>query len=74
MRYIAPLLVLYGLVCLTSPDGAGVWLERNQIVSIVRPVGDCAVGAQTKITLGNGSAVCVSEAIKDVVKKIDDAK
>lgn len=74
MKFIAPILVLYSLVCLTSPDGFGVWLEKNQIVSVLRPVGDCAPGSQTKVTLGNGTSVCVSESRKDVVKKIEDAK
>lgn len=75
MKIIAPILLLYSLVCLTSPDGFGVWLQKEQIVSILRPTtSDCAPGSQTKVTMGNGTSVCVSESRKDVVKKIEDAR
>ena len=74
MKYLAPILLVYGLVCLTSPDGFGVWLEKSQIVSILRPVSDCAAGAQAKVTMGNGTVVCVSEDRNTVVKKIEATK
>jgi hypothetical protein len=74
MKIIAPLLLLYSLVCLTSPDGFATWVEKNAVVSILRPAGDCHPWAKSKVTLSNGSTVCVQEDRKDVVKKIEDAK
>lgn len=75
MRFIAPALVMFSLVCLTSPDGFGAWLQKEQIVSILHPVdGDCAPGAKTKVTLSNGTSVCVQEDRKVVVKKVEGAK
>ena len=74
MKIIAPLLVLYSLVCLTSPDGFAVWVEKAQVVSVLRPAGDCHPWAKSKVTLGNGTTVCVQEERKDVVKKIDEAQ
>jgi hypothetical protein len=36
------------------------------------PPSDCAPGAQAKVTLGNGTSVCVAEARKDIVKKLEE--
>lgn len=73
MKFIAPLLVISSLVCLTAPDGFAVWLQKDQIVSILHPVsGDCAQGAKTKVTLGNGTTVCVQEERRDIVKKVQE--
>lgn len=72
MKYLAPILVLGSLLCLTSPDGAAMWLQREHIVSILRPTGDCAPGSQTKITMVNGNTVCVSEDRKIVVKRVEE--
>ena len=72
MNIIAPFLVILSFVCLTSPDGFAVWLNKDQIVSIHRPVdGECTATAKSRIALGNGNAVCVQEERATVVKKID---
>lgn len=74
MKYLAPALLVFSFACFTSPDGAAIWLQQEHVVAILRPAGDCAPGAQTKITLANGNIVCVSEDRNTVVKRIDDAK
>lgn len=74
MRFIAPLLIIFSLVCLTAPDGFAVWVEKDAVVSVLRPTGECHPWAKTKVTLSNGTSMCVQEERKDVVKKIDDAK
>lgn len=73
MNIIAPLLVVFalGMVCLTDPQGVlGVWIERSQVVAVEHPI-DCAKGSNTKVTLGNGSFVCVHETIKETLGKLD---
>jgi hypothetical protein len=75
MRLIAPLLILYSMVCLTAPDGVrGIWLQKDQIVSILHGEEECVKGANTKVTLGNGTSVCVRETPKETLRKIEEAK
>lgn len=75
MHFIAPALLILSLVCVTSPEGFGIWLQKEQIVSILHPEdGECHPGAKTKVTLGNGTSVCVREERKAVVKKVEEAK
>lgn len=75
MRFLAPILLVFSLVCLTSPDGFAVWLNKDQIVSVHRPVdGECSPAAKSRIGLGNGNAVCVQEERSTIVKKVDGAK
>ena len=73
MKIIAPFLLILSLVCLTSPDGFAVWVEKAQVVSVFRAIG-CPASANTQVSLGNGLAVCVQEDRKTVVKKIEEAK
>lgn len=70
MKIIAPMLVLYSLLCLTAPDGSAVWLDAHQIVSLLRSHDDCAAGAKTKVTLSNGTIACVQETQKEVLTKL----
>jgi hypothetical protein len=73
MTYVAPLLILLGLVCLTAPDGFAIWVEKSQVVSILHPVdGECPAGAKAKVTLGNGTQVCVRDERKDIAKMLQD--
>lgn len=73
MKYLAPFLILFGLVCLTAPDGFAVWVEKSQVVSILHPVGgECPDGAKAKVTLGNGTQVCVRNERKDIAKMLQD--
>lgn len=75
MTYLAPLLLLLSLMCLTSPDGFGIWLQKDQVVSILHPAdGECTPGAKAKVTLGNGTSVCVQEDRKAIVKKMGEDK
>jgi hypothetical protein len=75
MHFIAPALVLFSMVCLTVPNsGHGVWLSKDQIVSILHGEHDCAKGANAKVTLGNGTFACVQETPQQVLKKLDEAK
>lgn len=73
MKYLAPLLVAFSMVCFTDPEGFAVWLDRNQIVSVSHPR-DCTAAAQSKVTAANGTFFCIRETIKDALVKLDGAK
>lgn len=73
MKYLAPALLVFSMVCLTDPNGFGVWIERNQIVSVAHPI-DCTKGANAKVSLGNGTFFCVQETIKDALIKLDASR
>ncbi len=70
MKYLAPMLVLYSMVCLTDPQGFAVWIDRQQVVSVSRSV-DCAPAANAKISTGNGTFLCVRETVQQAVAKFD---
>ena len=70
MKYLAPILTLFGLVCLTAPDGNGVWITREQIVTVGHAA-DCGKGANAKLGLSQGT-MCVQETPQQVIKKLDD--
>jgi hypothetical protein len=74
MSYIAPLLLLTSLAmaCFTAPDGNGVWVAPNEVVSVTHG-SDCVIGAHTKITLSQGS-LCVQETPQQVLKVLDLTK
>jgi hypothetical protein len=75
MKFLAPALVIFSLVCLTGPDGFAVWISTEQVVSVLHPTKDeCAAGSKAKVTFGNGAAVCVLEERKAIVDKLNEAK
>lgn len=71
MKFAAPILVVFGLVCLTDPNGHDAWLVPSQVVTVVHPAGDCDPRANAKVTLGNGAFVCVRESVKNALSKLD---
>lgn len=73
MKYLAPLMVVFSMVCLTDPSGFAVWVERNQVVSVTHPI-DCTKDAHAKVSTGNGTFFCVQESVKDALSKLDAAK
>lgn len=70
MKIIAPLLVIYAMMCFTDPDGFAVWIDRQQVVSVARPH-DCVHGANAKISTGNGTFVCVREGVREAIDRLD---
>jgi hypothetical protein len=73
MKYLAPLLVLYGMVCFTAPDGFAVWVQKDQVVSVSR-ARECSVAAGAKLSTSNGTFLCVREGVAEAVRKLDAAK
>jgi len=74
MKFVAPALILFSMVCLTAPNGVhGIWVQKDQIVSILHAEG-CPDTTNTKVTLGNGTSVCVRETPSEVLKKVEEVK
>ena len=69
MKYLAPIFTVFGLVCFTAPDGQGVWLQSEQIVSVGHAA-DCGGGSNAKISSTQGS-FCVHETPQEALKKLD---
>ena len=69
MKYLAPLLVLYGLFALTSPEGYRVWVKGEQVTSVVPPT-VCGAGANAKVNTGD-TFLCVRESVQQVVDKLN---
>ena len=70
MKFLAPALVVFSMVCFTDPNGFGVWVERSQVVTVSHPVG-CTPLARTKVELGNGTFVCITETVKEALQRLD---
>lgn len=70
MKFLAPALTVFSMICFTDPNGFGVWVENNQVVSVAHPV-DCTPKAQAKVTLGNGTFVCIQETVKEALQRLD---
>lgn len=70
MKWLAPILVLLSF---TDPRGVIVWVESMAINSLTESI-DCVSPAKTKISLGNGTFVCVREALQQAVDKVDGAR
>jgi hypothetical protein len=71
MKFLAPLLVLFSLVCLTSPDGQAVWVAREQVVT-VGPNRECTPAAKATLLLSNGSILCVRETVPEAHAKLEE--
>jgi len=70
MKYLAPLFVVFGLVCFTDPQGMDVWVSRSEIVTVLHPV-DCDKRANSKIITSNGF-LCVQEKPREIIKAIEE--
>lgn len=72
MKYLAPFVLTVSLVlaCFTAPNGDGVWIVKEQVVSIGHPDG-CIQGAKSRVTLGNGTFFCLSDTIKEALQKLE---
>lgn len=75
MTYLAPILILVSLVlaCFTAPDGQGVWITPNEVVTVSHAHA-CAAGAQAEISTSNGQHLCVQETPQQVLKVLGDTK
>lgn len=70
MTYLAPILIVFSLVCLTAPDGNPVWVTREAVISVGNAA-DCAKGSNAKIGLNQGT-LCVQETPQQVLKKLEE--
>lgn len=72
MKYLAPILVLFGLISLTSPDGLRVWIVREQITSVVPPT-VCSGKAGARVNTGD-TFLCVQETVENVISQLTAAQ
>lgn len=68
MRFLAPMLVLFSLICLTDPVGMKVWVMKEQITSVI-PAAACGAGSNAKVNTGD-TFLCVRETVQEVVDKL----
>lgn len=74
MKYLAPLLVVFGLVEFTTPDGLPIYVNREQVVAVTPSHDyDCKAGSLTKIITSNGYS-CVTDILEAVRAKLEDTK
>lgn len=75
MNILAPLLLVLSIAmaCFTDPQGLGIWVSREQVVSVQHNSGDCAKGSKSKIVTGSGS-LCVQETPQQILKTLGDLK
>jgi hypothetical protein len=71
MKFLAPALTVFSMVCFTDPRGFAFWADRNQVVSVSRPAGECALPSKARVTLGNGTFVCIQETVKEALQRLD---
>lgn len=71
MKFAAPALLVFSMVCFTDPRGFAFWADRNQVVSVSKPAGECAATANSRVTLGNGTFVCIQETVKEALQRLD---
>ena len=67
MKYLAPLLVLFGLLEFTTPNGFAIFINKDQVVAVTHPNGECIIGTNTRVITTKGDT-CVRET---VVQKLE---
>jgi len=70
MRYVAPVLILIGLLEFTAPSGRAVFVAPSQITAIGDAAG-CSYEKGARL-LTSAGFLCVRESVEEVVKRFSD--